>query len=98
LKLYATCPVCDGTGREPVKEHQQRWKTYITGWDPSTDSFACQNCGGQTMYGNATGQVPVNPETGKGCIHEYTGRERGRCYWVYTCKHCHDEYFIDSSD
>lgn len=57
----------------------------------------CQNCGGQTMSMKATGQVRLRAD-GTPCAHEYTGRTAGRCYVVYTCKHCGDTYSIDSSD
>lgn len=57
----------------------------------------CNNCGGQGMFGIATGVVPLRPD-GTPCKHEYVGETRGRCYTVYTCKHCNHSYDIDSSD
>jgi len=93
----ATCPVCNGSGRRPVPEDQQRWKTIMGSYDAATDTFSCDNCGGQTMYGKATGLVPLNKE-GNPCRHEYTGLSRGRCWTQYTCRHCGYSYDIDSSD
>jgi hypothetical protein len=55
----------------------------------------CINCGGQTMLGNATGRVRLRPD-GVPCTHEFTAEKRGRCYYVYTCKHCQQSYEIDS--
>lgn len=78
-----TCPVCAGTGRVPGRN--------------ANEARACTNCGGQTMSMKATGQVRLRPD-GAPCTHEYVGRNAGRCYTVYTCKHCGDTYSIDSSD
>lgn len=91
------CPVCTGTGRQPVDAAAQWWKRIIAGYDPGTDTFACGNCGGQTMSGRATGQVPLRAD-GAPCVHEYTARPAGRCIWDHTCRHCGHRYTIDSSD
>lgn len=92
-----TCPVCNGTGRVPVPEHSQRYKTVMASYDAATDTLGCQNCGGQYMFGRPTGLVRLRPD-GTPCQHEYTGRNKGRCYNEYTCQHCGDVYDIDSSD
>lgn len=94
-----TCPVCNGTGRQPCPEnirgYGQKYGWY--GYRADDDTVPCRNCGGQTMGGNATGQTRER-EDGTACIHEYTGVTRGRCYTVYTCKHCGYSYDIDSGD
>ena len=95
--LMGKCPVCDGTSRSPLPASQQRWKTMLHGYDAETDTLPCQNCGGQTMRGQATGQVRLRCD-GVPCTHEYQGRDAGRCYTIYTCLHCGDSYDIDSGD
>lgn len=94
---YGICPVCNGTHRVPVPEESQRYKTVISGYDKETDTFPCCNCGGQRMFGRPTGEVQLRSD-GTPCKHEYEGVLRGRCYTVYTCKHCGDSYDIDSGD
>lgn len=89
------CPVCTGTTRVPAGDNQ--YKHVIAGYDKETDTFACTNCGGQTMYGRATGRVPLRAD-GSACRHEYVGRDAGQCYTVYTCRHCNHRYDIDSGD
>jgi hypothetical protein len=89
------CPVCNGTGRCPAGNDP--YKTSYARYDAATDTLPCRNCGGQTMHGQGTGQVLLNKD-GVPCTHKYTGRELGRCYWGYTCKHCGDYYTIDSGD
>ena len=93
----ATCPKCDGTTRRPVPESSQKWKNVIAGYDPVTDTFACDNCGGQTMSLRATGKVPLNRD-GKPCLHNYERKLLRNCYHGYTCIHCGDHYTIDSGD
>ena len=96
---YAVCPCCNGTGRRPLPEDQRRYAHVMAGYDKATDTLACNNCGGQTMYGKAKGYTKkVTPESTEGCKHEYVGRNAGRCYTIYTCKHCGSSYDIDSSD
>jgi hypothetical protein len=95
---YALCPCCQGTGRKPVDEANQKWKLITAGYDKETDTFACTNCGGQTMSGRAYGWTLPNPATGEGCKHEYNYRSGGRCYHLYTCKHCSHHFDIDSGD
>jgi hypothetical protein len=69
--------------------------------EPDSFSIPCQNCGGQTMSGKATGTVPLN-RYGEPCEHHYieTGPEEKRVYgWhVYTCQYCGDQNVIDSGD
>lgn len=93
-----TCPKCNGSGRRPVPaDYQRRYLAYTSGWDEGTDTFRCDNCGGQTMSGNATGQVTLRPD-GTPCLHEYDSHNAGRCYTKYQCKHCTHNYAIDSGD
>ncbi len=80
---YGVCPVCNGTLCQPARS--------------GVGTMACQNCGGQGMYGSPKGEVPLRPD-GTPCKHEYKGVERGRCYTVYTCIHCNHRYDIDSGD
>lgn len=92
---YGTCPVCNGSGR--VSAGDSKYKKVIAGYDIETDTFRCNNCGGQRMYGSPTGEVKLRSD-GTPCTHEYEGVNRGRCWTVYTCKHCKDSYDIDSGD
>ena len=94
---HGTCPVCNGTGRVPVPAHQQRYKNVYASYDADTDTLACTNCGGQTMYGRPTGQVPLNKD-GQPCKHSYPSRTVGRCLTEYTCSECGHRYQIDSGD
>ena len=96
-KLKGVCPCCNGSGRRPVPAEAQRWKTVCAGYDAATDTFTCHNCGGQYMYGRATGEVNLNKD-GEPCTHAYEGVTAGRCWTKYTCKHCGDKYDVDSSD
>lgn len=93
---YAECPKCNGTTRIPYHGDGM----YVATYDAKTKTVACNNCGGQTMSLRATGQSRVDPTSpeGKGCLHEYRGRQAGNCYYVYTCVKCGDIYDIDSSD
>jgi hypothetical protein len=91
----ATCPKCSGTTRIPASGPN---KHVMYSYDKGDDTLACDNCGGQTMMGTATGLVRVNPATGLGCIHEYKGSNAGRCLTRYVCQLCSDTYSIDSSD
>lgn len=90
-----TCPVCNGSGRKAAGDYQ--YKSIIAGYDKESDTLPCVNCGGQRMFGSPTGKVRLRAD-GSPCKHEYTGVSRGRCYTVYTCKHCNDTYDIDSGD
>ena len=91
------CPVCNGTGRRAVEAHNQRYKFITAGYDPATDTLACNNCGGQHQYGRPTGRVPLN-RAGEPCRHSYTSRTVGRCLTEYTCSDCGHSYTIDSGD
>jgi predicted RNA-binding Zn-ribbon protein involved in translation (DUF1610 family) len=95
---HATCPKCKGTTRIPAPAHSEGYKTVISGYDRETDTFACDNCGGQTMSLHAVGHTRIDPATGLGCLHEFTGRKAGNCYHVYTCSKCGTTYDIDSGD
>lgn len=90
-----TCPTCNGTTR--VAAGDNKYKRVIAGYDPTTDTFGCTNCGGQYMWGQPTGQVNLR-EDGTACSHDYKGRNTGRCLTEYTCAHCSDRYTIDSGD
>ena len=86
------CPVCNGTKKIPLTEEEKKqW------WYKDQTERECFNCGGSTMYGKASGFVRLRPD-GTPCKHEYIGRNAGRCYTIYTCKHCGDFYDIDSGD
>lgn len=89
-----TCPVCNGTKRVPAVG---KWANVCRGYDPADNTLPCHNCGGQTMSGQATGEVPLRPD-GTPCSHHYVGGQRGNCYYVYACKYCGDRFDIDSSD
>jgi len=92
---YGTCPVCNGSGRKPAGDY--KYKHVVAGYDPATDTLACNNCGGQYMYGNPRGQVRLD-RNGEPCRHSYTSQTVGRCLTEYTCEHCGDRYQIDSGD
>jgi DNA-directed RNA polymerase subunit RPC12/RpoP len=77
---------------------EEQYKGIMSGYDKETDTMACRNCGGQTMYGKPLGYTAIDPETGLGCKHEYVGRDAGRCYTIYTCRKCGSRYDIDSGD
>ena len=96
LPKTATCPKCDGSTRIPAGD--TKYKKSIYGYRESDDTFACSNCGGQTMGGRAQGVTRVDPATGLGCLHEYRGVTTSNCYHVYTCQKCGDRYDIDSGD
>lgn len=90
-----TCPVCNGTCRNPVGNVP--YKEVCYGYDPVTDTLPCTNCGAQTMALKATGLVNLNKE-GKPCTHSYVSLTIGNCLRQYTCKHCDYQYIIDSGD
>lgn len=92
---YGVCPVCNGCGRRPAGDTP--YKTVFAGYDKETDTLACNNCGGQYMYGRPTGEVPLRSD-GTPCKHEYTSATVGRCLTRYTCKHCGSSHEIDSGD
>ena len=94
---FGICPVCNGTCRVPVPANLQRYKDMMSGYDKVTDTFECKNCGGQYMYGRATGEVPIRSD-GTPCTHCYQSTNIGRCLTRYTCRHCASRYDIDSGD
>lgn len=96
----ALCPVCSGTGRQPINPHSPQGmssKRYDRTFAPENNTIACRNCGGQTVLGQPTGRTRLRPD-GTPCIHEYKGERKGSCYVVYTCIHCGYSYDIDSGD
>lgn len=95
MSEVGVCPICNGTGRRPAGDNQ--YKHVISGYDKETDTFGCNNCGGQYMYGTPRGEVRLNSE-GVPCTHHYISKNVGRCLTEYTCKHCGDRYQIDSGD
>lgn len=95
--MTGVCPSCAGSGRRAVPEEMQRYKTHTYGYDPATDTLACRNCGGQTMSGRGTGQVPLRDD-GTPCLHSYGSHSIGRCYTEYRCRYCDHRYCIDSGD
>ena len=95
MSNLGTCPVCNGGGRIPAGD--DRHKHVYASYDKATDTLACRNCGGQTMYGQPTGRVPLRKD-GTPCVHEYTSWNVGRCLTQYACKHCVSSFQIDSGD
>lgn len=93
--MKVTCPVCNGTKCKPAGDY--RWKKVLYGYDDKTDTLPCTNCGGQYQSLTPTGLVNLNKD-GSPCVHSYTSKTTGRCLTRYTCKHCDDQYTIDSSD
>lgn len=87
-----TCPVCNGTGKLPLTEHELKYS-----WNKDKTHRECHNCGGQYMYGTGRGQVRLNKE-GIPCTHSYMWETIGRCLTRYTCSDCGDSYTIDSGD
>lgn len=99
MREQCDCPVCNGTGRMPTPDNLRNYaeKNGWYGYSKEDDRVTCTNCGGQTMYGKATGKTYLRDD-GTACEHEYTGRTKGRCWTEYVCKHCGYSYDIDSSD
>jgi hypothetical protein len=98
---HAVCPKCNGTTRRPydyTHDPSGKWRKGRATYRESDDTLACDNCGGQTMSLQAKGHTRIDPATGLGCMHNYVGRDGGRCYTVYTCAKCGSGYDIDSSD
>lgn len=87
-----TCPVCNGTCEVELTEREKAYSWYV-----GKTHRPCTNCGGQTMWGRATGQVPLNKD-GVPCTHKYTSKTVGRCLTEYTCSECGHSYQIDSGD
>lgn len=98
-KEQGVCPVCNGTTRQPAQADRspERYR-WVAGYDAETHTLACNNCGGQYMFGEPSGLVKLRPDGVTPCHHEYTVSPGGRCLTKYTCKHCGDLYQIDSGD
>lgn len=103
--VMGTCPVCSGTGRQPVTDIQTRSygiKYGYWGYRASDDSVDCRNCGAQYQFGGFghanVGRVRLRRDNGEPCVHQYQGQQLGRCYWGYTCIYCGDYHTIDSGD
>lgn len=98
-KGYGICPVCNGSHRmatpDRIRDYAEKYGWY--GYSKEDDKCDCTNCGGQTMYGRPTGQVPLR-EDGTPCTHSYQSATIGRCLTRYTCVHCKSYYDIDSGD
>lgn len=93
-KGHDVCPACNGTGvGKPISETDLKYS-----WNQGKTHYRCMNCGGQDMGGKPRGYVRIDPATGKGCMHTFTGRNAGRCYTVFTCTKCSERYDIDSGD
>lgn len=94
-----TCPVCEGSGRMPTPDDMRKYGEAYGwyGYSKDDDRCTCRNCGGQTMSGRATGLVKTRKD-GTACVHEYVASKgQWNCTTDYVCKHCGDEYMIDSS-
>ena len=89
------CPVCNGT---KIVEKTQEEKEYRY-WETSTQR-PCTNCGGQYMFGRATGLVSLD-KSGNPCKHEYEMKSimnGDRVYeYKYTCKNCGEIHSIYSN-
>ena len=98
---HGTCPVCNGSTRVPPRESLRRYLPHIAGYDLSTDSLPCDNCGGQYMSLRAIGTVRLRAD-GTPCTHAYkeTSTAEQAMYGDhrYLCTHCGDAYRIDSGD
>jgi hypothetical protein len=88
----STCSVCSGTGKVPLTADELQYS-----WNRNKTHRECSNCGGQYMYGRASGQVRLNG-SGEPCVHKYTSCTVGRCLTAYTCSECGDRYQVDSGD
>jgi hypothetical protein len=94
------CPVCAGTKRVDANlqlyAHITR-RSVCSGYDEASDTFECNNCGAQKMFGVASGTVRLRAD-GTPCTHSYESWNAGRCLTAHKCRHCGDTYSIDSSD
>ena len=93
------CPVCNGTTRSPVLADKKPYVKYgWFGYDATTDTVNCDNCGAQYQHGIPSGYVRKNRD-GRPCVHQYkSSAGQWRCSTVYTCVHCDERFTIDSSD
>jgi hypothetical protein len=98
-KEHGICPVCQGSKHMPCPDNLRGYgvRNGWYGYRASDDTVNCTNCGAQTMWGQATGRVPLRAD-GTACTHDYQAKNVGRCLTQYTCTHCGDRYQIDSSD
>lgn len=87
-----TCPVCSGTTKILLSEDEKKWS-----WNKDKTHADCRNCGGQYMFGRASGVVNTD-YGGQPCVHTYESSNAGRCLTNYRCIHCGDSYQIDSGD
>jgi hypothetical protein len=92
MKEHGTCPKCHGTKRISYAGVQKH-TSYIKGYNAADNSVVCDNCGGQTTEGKASGLVFLNKNK-EPCLHDYTEK----VYYRYTCKHCGSRYEIDSGE
>jgi len=92
---YGVCPVCNGSTRVPA---EGPFKTVVYGYDQATDTFPCNNCGNQYMFGTPTGQVRLN-KNGVPCTHNYEGWTKGNSTTLseFTCLECGDKFEVDTS-
>lgn len=94
------CPVCNGTGHMPCPDAQRQYgiSNGWFGYNAENDTVICTNCGGQYMFGKASGTVKLRPDSSP-CKHSYQSRTgRWRSTTNYSCVHCNDTYVIDSGD
>lgn len=89
---YCRCPKCNGSGVMPLTDKE---KTYS--WNKGRATRECDNCGAQYQMCQSRGYVRPNRE-GTPCLHSYSGKNVGNCLTKYTCKHCGEQFEIDSGD
>jgi len=87
---HGVCPVCNGNKEIPLTATELTYS-----WNKNKTHRACSNCGGQIMFGRASGEVPLRSD-GTPCTHEYVSSNIGRCLTRYSCKHCISTFKIDS--
>jgi len=93
----AICPLCNGTTRIALQEYLRGYIKVLSTYDANTDTIMCKNCGGQEMYGVATGRVNLN-RYGEPCLHRYKVYRIGQCLHRNKCLDCDSQFDIDSSD
>lgn len=98
-KPTGTCPVCNGTLRQPVTDKERHSIKWNKSYDAETDTINCYNCMPRGMFASPipTGVVSLNHE-GAPCTHRFIETKLGNCYYRYTCEHCGDAFSIDSGD
>lgn len=90
-KQECVCPVCNGSKQVELSDREISYS-----WNRGKTHKECDNCGGQTMMGRATGISYLRADNTP-CIHDYRQRQLGRSYTEYRCIHCNYTYEIDSS-